>query len=133
MKRAKWTATLLGVAAIAYASTASADDVVNSHPWDFKVHNTPVALAKAVTVRDADHNRTGYGLGLSQASGSGFPSGVVSVGNMNIVTVTVGDGSSADVAVEADQTNHGNIDATAVAASGTTVDIGDIKSLTPTR
>ena len=53
--------------------------------------------------------------------------GVGSIANMNVVTVIVGDNSSATVAVEADQTNTGAIDATAVSASGKTVTVGNVE------
>lgn len=128
MNRLSQLALVLGTMLTAGASAAHADDVLNSHPWDYRVHRSAIGLAKALSIKDADRRQGGYGGGAGSQMGGGFPSGVVSVGNMNIVTVSVGEGGTADVAVEAEQDNTGNIDATAVAATGNTVTVGDIKS-----
>lgn len=115
-------------------SAARADDRLNSHPWDYRVHGDVAATGRAVTMWQAERaDRPGGGFpGGPTASGGGFGGlpGVGSVANMNLITVVVGDNSVVDVAVEAEQQNSGALsaNATAVTATGGLVEVGAVAS-----
>ena len=71
-------------------------------------------LSAASTLQSSPYGaRGGYGTLLPNAT---------SVGNMNIVTVTVYEGGTADVAVEAEQENLGKIESDSNAISGETAE-----------
>lgn len=110
---------------------AKADGRLNSHPWDFQVHNRDIATSRATTmwqVERADGLGRGGMLSGSIGLGGGFGGvpGVGSVANMNVITVVVGDSSVVDVAVETEQGNSGQVSATATAitAIGAVIDAG---------
>jgi len=113
------------------AGAAIADDFRNREPWDFKVRRSATATARASMMWQVEQlsRSNAQSAGAPQGAGSGGAavSSVNSVANMNIITITVGDGGTADVAIETEQANHGTVDGTAVAASGDAVDIGTIK------
>lgn len=119
-------ALLIGCGALVTA--AHADDRFNARPWDYKVHGSATGPTRATLMWQAE--RTGASGWAGSASGSGGALGgmpsVGSVANMNVVTVVVGDRSTVDVAVEADQRNTGAIKATAVTATGATVNLGGL-------
>ncbi|SRR5712692_2134655 len=114
-------------------SVAMADDFRNREPWDFKVRRNATATARATTMWQVDqlsrssapNNSAGQGSASGGAAGS--TAGVSSVANMNVITIVVGDGGTADVAIETEQANQGKVDGTAVAIGGGAIDIGTIK------
>ena len=111
--------------AMAAAGGAQAADVRNDHAWTFQVRNSTVAMARSSLMWQAEQGgSTASALGArtsAAAQGAGGLPGVGSIGNMNVITVVVGDGGSADLAVNADQQNLGDQSATAVSAVGDTI------------
>ncbi|HJS10500.1 hypothetical protein [Sphingopyxis sp.] len=114
---------------------AFAENPLNAHQWDFRVRRSPAAIARATTMWQVEQAARANGSGATTASAPGSVGlpGIGSVANMNIVTVMVGNNSTVDVAVEAEQENHGEIDATSVIATGNMVDIGQIGDIGPGR
>lgn len=112
---------------------ALADSTLNAHAWDFRVRRSPAAIARATSMWQVERVTDNKGSGGSAAgtAGSGALPSIGSVANMNIVTVVVGNDSTVDVAVEAEQENHGEIDATSVIATGNSIDIGHIGDVRP--
>jgi hypothetical protein len=109
-------------------ASAPAAETIHNHPWDYQVHGTISAMSRAAMMLQTRQLRSPSFGGVAAGSGAGgIMPGVGSIANMNVVTVIVGDNSSATVAVEADQTNTGAIDATAVSASGKTVTVGNVE------
>lgn len=119
--------TLLG------GSAAHADDRLNSHPWDYKVHGGVTATGRATMmwqVEQAGSAASFSSAALASNGGFGGLPSVGSVANMNLITVVVGDNSVVDVAVEAEQHNTGALSAsaTSVASTGGLVEIGAVGS-----
>jgi hypothetical protein len=117
-------ALLAGLAFADAATPALAEDVLNRHSWNFRVHNNPLSANRAATMWQVEHlgGGGGVGAGVGGAAAGSMPS-VGSVANMNVITVVVGENGSADVAVEAEQQNLGDLDATAITSIGDDVDI----------
>lgn len=118
---------LAALAVTALAVPACAESVRNDHPWTFQVHNSTVAVARSSLMWQAERGAAATGgaatQGAQAASGAGGLPGVGSIGNMNVITVIVGEGGSAEVTVDADQQNLGDQGATAVSAVGDTVHV----------
>lgn len=127
MRLAKLSLSTL-VPAVLMAGTAMAADFRNREPWDYNVRSNVMALSRtsmiwqaqraaattvATAATDAADADTATTLATTGGIAGWFPQ-INSVANMNIVTVIVGDGGVADVAVQAEQQNHGAIDATAI-------------------
>jgi hypothetical protein len=113
--------------ALVFMTSANAAETIRNHAWDYQVHGSGGAMSRASLMWQAKQPRLASNASASGLSTGGIMPGIGSIANMNVVTVVVGDNSEATVAVEAEQTNSGNIDATAVSASGKTVTIGDIR------
>lgn len=118
--------TVLAATVFAFMTAAEAAETIRNHAWDYQVHGNIGAMSRASLMWQAKQPRLSSSANASGLSSGGIMPGIGSIANMNVVTVVVGDNSKATVAVEADQTNSGNIDATAVSASGKTITIGDI-------
>lgn len=141
-----WTLAFL-LATVPAASHA--DDFRNRTPWDFKVRRSTAATARAVTLwqvqqaantQAATTSTSGTGSSgqtastlstadvvsdpLAAATGTGALAGVRTTANMNIITIVVGEGGTADVAIETEQSNTGRIGGRATAVSGgATIDL----------
>ena len=126
--RPRLAGMMLALGTALSAWPASAENALNVHQWDFRVRRSPAAIARAMAMWQVEQiaGANGSGISTASASGTGGLPSIGSVANMNIVTVMVGNGSTVDVAVEAEQQNHGEIDATSVIATGNMVDIGQI-------
>ena len=128
---------LAGLVAISLSAPAVAEDFRNYRPWDYKVRRSPAAMTRAGMMWQVDQaDRAGAAQGAATAGtaavgGAGGAAGAVSsttsIGNMNVITVAVGQGGVADVAVETEQSNLGRVDGRSVAASGTAVNIGPVR------
>ncbi len=113
------------------AAPARAKDPSNVHAWDFRDRSNADRMARATVMWQVEQAEQGGGAPSALSGGSraaGLPS-TTSVANMTIVTVTVGDNSHADVIVDSDQHNVGDVNSTAVVATGNLVDIGQIGSV----
>ncbi|MBO9712442.1 hypothetical protein [Sphingomonas sp.] len=114
-------------AALLAAAPAQAQDPQNAHPWDFRDRGAPLATATLMWQVERAEKGGGSAIGGAGNGGAGLPS-TTSVANMTVVNVTVGDNSRADVKVHSDQSNIGDVNSTAVVATGNVVDIGTIGS-----
>lgn len=120
------TTIALATTVLAAMSSAEATETIRNHAWDYQVHGNISAMSRASLMWQAKQPRGATSASASGSSSGGIMPGIGAIANMNVVTVVVGDNSNATVAVEADQTNFGAIDATAVSASGRTATVGDV-------
>ncbi|HWK45041.1 MAG TPA: hypothetical protein VNT30_09985 [Stellaceae bacterium] len=129
---------LLAVAAQALCGgVVMAGEFRNHEPWGFKVRGSAAATARASTMWQVEQmsqsntpattSSATSGTASGGVAGAGTGANVSSIANMNVITIVVGDGGTADVAIETEQANRGKVDGTAVAATGDAVDIGTIK------
>jgi hypothetical protein len=116
---------LAGLLAASVTTPVVAEDFRNYRPWDFKVRRNPTAMARAATMWQVE--QAGTAGSASSSSTAGAVSSTSSIGNMNVITVVVGSGGVADVAVETEQSNLGTVDGRSVTATGAVVGIGSIQ------
>lgn len=108
------------------AAPVWASDPRNNHPWDFQKRGSVDRMGRATLMWQVEQAESSKRGPASVSGGDGGVPSTTAVANMTVVTVTVGDNSRADVIVDSNQRNVGDVDSTAVVATGDLVDIGQI-------
>ena len=117
---------LLPAAFAAAPAQAQARDPRNDQAWDFRERGSADRMGRATLMWQVERAESGKPGPASASGGSAGGPSTTAVANMTVVNVTVGDNGRADVIVDSNQRNTGDVDSTAVVATGDVVDIGRI-------